>query len=160
MCIIWSVPRSWRHAPRMQLIPRVNTRKEHGGLDQLRGRGFNEQWWVSQFETVACSDHHAMPMMTAHATLIYLVLRPEVKETQKWFTRHEDSFCLIADPIPELWEHTVNMLRFLISCVICNILYVFLKILVRDWLDWLRYYRLHELCLCIHSSETDVLLQV
>jgi len=144
----------------MQLIPRVDTRKEHGGLDQLRGRGFNEQWWVSQFETVACSDHHAMPMMPAHATLIYLVLRPEVKETQKWFTRHEDSFCLITDPIPELWEYYCKYAEIPgISCVICNILYVF-KNSSQRLTRLTEVLRLHELCLCIHSSETDVLLQV
>lgn len=71
---------SRRDAPRMQLVPWIDTRKKHRGLDQLRGRGLDEQWWVSQFETVACSDHHAMPMMPAHATLVYLVLRPEVEK--------------------------------------------------------------------------------
>lgn len=71
---------SQRDAPRMQLVPWIDTRKKHRGLDQLRGRGFDEQWWVSQLETVACSDHHAMSMMSAHATLVYLVLRPEVQK--------------------------------------------------------------------------------
>lgn len=89
---------SQRDAPRMQLVPWIDTRKKHRGLDQLRGRGLDEQWWVSQLETVACSDHHAMSMMSAHATLVYLVLRPEVQKR----------YCLPdgdSDPTSKLWKY-------------------------------------------------------
>lgn len=102
---------SQRDAPRMQLVPWIDTRKKHRGLDQLRGRGLDEQWWVSQFETVACSDHHAMSMMPAHASLVYLVLRPEVEKQWDVNNVYGDSFPSYRIRLLN-YESTIIALRF------------------------------------------------